>query len=272
MIFSALFKHSKSPGVSVSLDDVSAMRIPPKSVTAIYGLSQKYGMDFCEFLAVYLLDNNFFPTKSVTPATSEIEQNYMMRYDAVKAGYKQAMLGAYTAFFKNIFTDIKCFPVTCDSDADAQPYVYSDSWGALREYGSAHPHEGTDIIDSDNIRGRLTVVSMTDGVVANYGWNELGGYYVGVRSASGAYFYYAHLDSFADGMANGINVTAGQKLGMMGDTGYSKTVGTKGKFAVHLHLGIQVDATAIAGVKASNKKKEIWIDPYVFLKFIEAGM
>ena len=75
--------------------------------------------------------------------------------------------------------------------------------------------------------------------MTNIGWLELGGWRIGITSENGIYYYYAHLDSYAP-LSVGDTVTAGQLLGFMGNTGYSKVEGTKGKFDVHLHFGIYV--------------------------------
>lgn len=126
--------------------------------------------------------------------------------------------------------EIRCFPVIGACNAD-------DSWGGARTYGGDRMHEGCDIMAAENIRGRLPIVSMTDGVVEAIGWLELGGYRVGVRSPGGVYYYYAHLQSYAEGIAEGVAISAGTLLGYMGDSGYGAE-GTTGQFAVHLHLGI----------------------------------
>ena len=39
---------------------------------------------------------------------------------------------------------------------------------------------------------------MTDGVIQSKGWLPKGGYRIGILAPSGGYFYYAHLDSYAD--------------------------------------------------------------------------
>ena len=69
---------------------------------------------------------------------------------------------------------------------------------------------------------------MTDGVIVNKGWLEQGGYRLGIVAPGGAYFYYAHLDSYAE-LEEGDVVQAGDILGYMGDSGYGEE-GTKGKF------------------------------------------
>ena len=77
--------------------------------------------------------------------------------------------------------------------------------------------------------GYYPVVSMTDGIVESKGWLELGGCRLGIRAPHGAYFYYAHLDSYAD-IEEGDTINAGDLLGFMGDTGYGTEEGTRGNF------------------------------------------
>lgn len=147
---------------------------------------------------------------------------------------------------------------------------YSDTWGADRTYKenrkkSKHIHEGCDLIYSKNKPGIVPVVSMTDGVVEQMGWLTLGGYRIGIRSGQGIYYYYAHLDSYAENVKKGDTVIAGQLLGFMGNTGYGKE-GTKGKFVVHLHLGIYVPDFDNNKYPYAKKEHEISINPYPFLK------
>ena len=118
-------------------------------------------------------------------------------------------------------------------------------------------HEGTDLMAGENVRGLYPIISITDGTVAKIGWLEKGGNRIGIWTEAGAYFYYAHLDSYAN-LKVGDQVKAGQLLGFMGDTGYGEA-GTKGMFPVHLHLGIYIypDGT------------EMSINPYAILKYAE---
>lgn len=160
----------------------------------------------------------------------------------------------FSAYF-SIMNDIRCFPVSYDSD-NKVGIAYEDSWGAARTYGGNRIHEGTDIMAGNNERGYFPVVSMTDGRVEKMGWLKLGGYRIGIRSESGAYYYYAHLDSYAQGLKEGMDVKAGSVIGMMGDSGYGKE-GTKGKFDVHLHLGIYYG------------EDEISFNPYHILKIVD---
>lgn len=157
-----------------------------------------------------------------------------------------------------ILGDIRFFPVPYDIK-NGVSVSYENSWGDQRNYGGKRSHEGTDIMAGNNVRGYFPVVSMTDGVVEKAGWLKLGGYRIGVRSPSGAYYYYAHLNEFAEGIEEGTEVTAGTVLGTMGDTGYSEVEGTTGKFPVHLHLGIYIDIDG----------KEVSFNPYHILRIVE---
>ena len=86
----------------------------------------------------------------------------------------------------------------------------------------------------------MPVIAASGGTVTNLGWLELGGWRIGITSDNGIYYYYAHLDSYADNMAEGTKIRKGQLIGYMGDSGYSKVEGTVGKFNVHLHFGIYI--------------------------------
>ncbi len=110
-----------------------------------------------------------------------------------------------------------------------------------------------------NVRGYYPVVSISDGIVEKIGWLELGGYRLGIRCKSGGYFYYAHLYDYAEGINEGSQVKAGQLIGYMGDSGYSKVEGTVGNFDVHLHLGIYV----------MYEGEELSVNPFHLLKRLQ---
>ena len=90
---------------------------------------------------------------------------------------------------------------------------------------------------SKDIPGLYPVVSMTGWVVSakRLAWKREDDR-IGITAPSGAYFYYAHLDSYGS-YQEGDEVKAGDIIGFMGNTGYGPE-GTKGMFATHLHLGI----------------------------------
>ena len=116
--------------------------------------------------------------------------------------------------------------------------------------------------DKRTFSGSYPVISMTDGVVEKKGWLPLGGNRIGIRAAHGGYFYYAHLSSYAKEFQTGEQVNAGDILGYMGNTGYGPE-GTKGRFPVHLHLGIYIPVT---------DQKEISINPFYLLKIFQKNI
>lgn len=157
--------------------------------------------------------------------------------------------------FETILSDIQCFPVQKDPAGKAS-LAFDDSWGGARSFGGERHHEGTDIMPSNKERGYFAVVSASDGVVEKKGWLKLGGYRLGIRAPHGAYFYYAHLDRYAEGVEEGTQVKAGQIIGYMGDTGYGEE-GTRGKFDVHLHFGIYLTLDG----------EEVSVNPYQVLRY-----
>lgn len=162
----------------------------------------------------------------------------------------------YEKAFATILSDVKCFPVQQDPAGKAV-LNFDDSWGGARSFGGERHHEGTDIMPSNKERGYFAVVSTSDGVVEKKGWLKLGGYRLGIRAPHGAYFYYAHLDHYAEGVEEGTEVKAGQIIGYMGDTGYGEE-GTRGKFAVHLHFGIYLTLDG----------EEVSVNPYQILRYL----
>ena len=178
----------------------------------------------------------------------------------------------YLSSCRAVWDDLKCFPVvqgeragnskapggTETEDGGSLNVTFEDSWMYGRSYKGERGHEGTDLMPEKNERGYYPIVSMTDGTVESMGWLELGGWRIGIRAPQGGYFYYAHLDSYAD-LEVGDSVKAGELLGYMGDTGYSKVEGTTGNFPVHLHLGIYIN----------YEGEEISVNPYPALKFVE---
>lgn len=162
-------------------------------------------------------------------------------------------------YTKKIYEELVCFPIPESKNTEDLSYDYVDSWMAERTFGGERQHEGCDIMMSENQRGIYPVVSMTDGVIENIGWLKLGGYRIGIRSASGAYYYYAHMESYAENLKQGTQIEAGEFLGFAGDSGYGSE-GTTGQFAVHLHVGIYIP---------DSEGNDYAINPYPFLKKLE---
>lgn len=109
---------------------------------------------------------------------------------------------------------------------DAKLAQIVDTWGDPRS--GWRSHEGTDILAP---RGSL-VVSPTDAVVTNVGYDTLGGKYVLTGNAGKEQYYFAHLDRFAPDIVPGKILAPGDLIGFVGTTGNAE-------FTVpHLHFGI----------------------------------
>ena len=166
--------------------------------------------------------------------------------------------------YNGLLADIKYFPVP-RSNKRKEWVNYVNSWNYERTYKGNRTHEGTDVMGDINKDGIYPVVSVSDGYVSNIGWLELGGWRIGITSPSGIYYYYAHLDSYDKEYKEGDVIRAGDIIGYMGSTGYSKVEGTKNKFPVHLHFGIYI--TPDPDIAADYE--EIALNPYNILKINE---
>lgn len=177
--------------------------------------------------------------------------------------------------YEMIFQDIGCFPIPkfsesvsgsgsqSDSSETAAFITYEDSFLEPRTYGGERQHEGCDLMGIHAPRGHYPVLSMTSGTIEKVGWLEKGGWRMGIRTPSGAYFYYAHLYRYAEDWKEGDLVQPGTLLGFMGDSGYGVREGTVGNFDVHLHLGIYLP---------TDHYDELSINPYWVLKYSERFM
>jgi peptidoglycan LD-endopeptidase LytH len=104
-----------------------------------------------------------------------------------------------------------------------------DTWGQSRANG-ARTHQATDIMAS----GGAPVITAAPGVIEKLFYSEGGGgiaLYVRSHEKQWSY-YYAHLERYAPGMAEGLPVKAGDLIGFVGDTGNAGA----GNF--HLHFGM----------------------------------
>ncbi len=104
------------------------------------------------------------------------------------------------------------------------------SWGDLRG-GGMRRHTGTDIMAP---RGTPVIAAAPGSVEKLFFSRGGGGITLYVRSPDRRLsYYYAHLDGYAPGMREGMQVSARQLLGYVGDTGNA------GRGNTHLHFGIE---------------------------------
>ena len=112
------------------------------------------------------------------------------------------------------------------------------------------------------------IIAVEPGTVEHLGWNQYGGWRVGIRGLDGKrYYYYAHLRKnhpYAAGLTEGAKVTAGDVIGYLGKTGYSTKENVNNINVPHLHFGLQLifDESQVDG------NNEIWIDVYNIIEFL----
>lgn len=142
-------------------------------------------------------------------------------------------------------------------------YGHYDDFGAARSYGYRRPHLGHDMMGSVG----TPIVAAEAGYVEACGWNQYGGWRVGIRSFDGKrYYYYAHLRKdhpYAD-LYEGKIVAAGEVIGYLGMTGYSAKENVNNIDTPHLHWGLQL----IFSPEQKDGYNQIWIDIYALTNFL----
>ncbi|MER2000666.1 MAG: M23 family metallopeptidase, partial [Lysinibacillus sp.] len=86
--------------------------------------------------------------------------------------------------FETIDIDAHTFPIALE-----YRYSYENTWGANRGWGGRRSHEGTDIYAGYS----TPVLSASYGIIEVMGWNDFGGWRIGIRDNHNSYHYYAHL-------------------------------------------------------------------------------
>jgi murein DD-endopeptidase MepM/ murein hydrolase activator NlpD len=182
------------------------------------------------------VDGAFGPATKL--AVKRIQKRFGMRATGVADGKLLKRLGLPTRTVANAPARsatrvpgatpyLKLFPV-------AGEYTYFDDYGAPRGSGV---HQGIDIMADRN----TPLVAVDEGVIAKMASVEtgLGGIYVWLRRADGVQYYYAHMESIAEGLEVGSRITVGQVLGGVGNSGDARHGGT------HLHFEIRNEWTPI---------------------------
>lgn len=144
------------------------------------------------------------------------------------------------------------------------PYQDYDDFGVSRSYGYKRQHLGHDMMGQVG----TPIIAVESGYVEAIGWNQYGGWRLGIRSFDGKrYYYYAHLRKnypYHKSLKQGSIVTAGDVIGYLGRTGYSRTENTNNIDEAHLHFGLQL----IFDESQKEGNNEIWVDCYELTKFL----
>jgi len=109
-----------------------------------------------------------------------------------------------------------------------KPRDLDDSWLAPRD-GGERQHKGIDIF----ARRGTQVVAVSDGIISYIGDQPKGGHCLWLTTENGSSFYYAHLDRWAPGIYEGMEVESGDLLGFVGNTGNALTTPSHLHFAVN---------------------------------------
>ena len=144
-------------------------------------------------------------------------------------------------------------------------YSHSDDFGKSRSFGYKRRHLGHDMMGSIG----TPIICVESGYVEALGWNMYGGWRVGIRSFDGKrYYYYAHLrrNHPYNNLYEGKIVNAGEVIGYLGMTGYSRRENVNNINTPHLHIGLQV----IFDPSQKDGWNQIWIDVYELTKLWEA--
>ncbi len=147
----------------------------------------------------------------------------------------------------------------------AKGYSYADfdDFGSSRSYGFKRKHLGHDMMGSIG----TPIIAVESGVAECVGWNQYGGWRIGIRSFDKKrYYYYAHLrkDHPYNDMYEGKIITAGEVIGYLGMTGYSTKENVNNINTPHLHWGMQL----IFDESQKDALAEIWIDVYDITKLL----
>jgi murein DD-endopeptidase MepM/ murein hydrolase activator NlpD len=218
---------------------------------------EMYGMDFTKAMAAYLVENRTFDDYNRVKLSDYRDVDYLEKLleDETVLEYKE--------YFDNIYGEIISesnnkiiyynwyFPIAQNNKSSKAEYKYNytNDYGDARSYGGNRTHKGIDLMCDEG----TPIIAVESGTVETIGWDNLGGWRIGIKSDDGERFwYYAHMrkeNPYAEGIVRGTEIKGGQVIGYVGSTGYSENItdntmpkdsngnAVDGKFESHLHLG-----------------------------------
>ena len=145
------------------------------------------------------------------------------------------------------------------------PYSHYDDFGNSRNYGFSRVHLGNDLMGQVG----TPIIAVEGGVIEAMGWNQYGGWRIGIRSFDHKrYYYYAHMRKnfpYRKDLEVGSVVQAGDVIGYLGRTGYSIEENVNNIPVAHLHFGIQL----VFDESQKESQNEIWIDVYEIVRLLD---
>lgn len=257
----ALELDVKAHSDGLELDWVTLLAV---TGTRYYGNWKSYKAADMEALAQRLMSGE---------TVEEIIDGYK-NYDYFEGAYRAVLGGFVGEFQKEVpeegagggieiedFYGLKAYhPI-----AQGYGYTHYRDFDDSRSYGYRRRHTGNDLCGSVG----TPIAAVEGGIIEEIGWNQYGGWRIGIRSFDGKrYYYYAHLRKghpFVEGLKKGDIVQGGDVIGYLGMTGYSTKEDTNNMKVPHLHFGIQL----IFDESQKDAPTQIWIDVYDIIELLE---
>lgn len=256
---------------SISLDVASQdQEIPLNFIELLAYLSAKNGNDYRNYKDKQLdeIENQLNSGETIEEMTSNMKYYayYKEAYDAILSGFvgnyeievpDEAGTGTHweQRYGIKIFSPI----------AKHFPYTHGDDFGNRRSYGFSRTHLGNDLFGQVG----TPIIAVESGVIEALGWNQYGGWRIGIRSFDNKrYYYYAHLRKnfpYRKDLTVGSVVNSGDVIGYLGRTGYSREENVNNLDTAHLHFGMQL----IFDESQKDCNNEIWIDVYEIVRLLD---
>lgn len=199
------------------------------------------------------------------PEALSQDQKYFSYYQEAYHAVLGGMVGSYQIQLEDGTWEKRYGLKAFSPIAKGFDYSDYDDFGVARSYGYRRQHLGHDMM---GLTG-TPIIAVESGTVEALGWNQYGGWRIGIRSFDQKrYYYYAHLRQnvpFQSGLKEGSIVQAGDVIGYMGHTGYSAKENTNNIDETHLHFGLQL----IFDESQKEGNNEIWIDCYQLIQFLK---
>lgn len=232
-------------------------------------LACKYGGDFKKFKQNDLISlTDKLKNGNTMEELTKNMKNYSYYHQAFDAILHE-FIGEYEVEVPNAGTEEKTYIKKYGVKAFlpiAKNYSFShyDDFGNARSYGFKRVHLGNDLMGAIG----TPIIAVESGTVEALGWNQYGGWRIGIRSFDKKrYYYYAHLRKdhpYVKDLAEGQIVKAGDVIGYLGMTGYSTKENVNNINVPHLHFGMQL----IFDESQKDGTNQIWIDVYQIIEFL----
>ena len=230
-------------------------------------LATRYGGDFSSYRKKDLADYAEKLSAGMSPEDCVQNDKLLAYYKEAYSAVLSGMVGEYTEVKisegGNETAEMRYGLRAFSPIAAGYSYSDYDDFGAGRSYGYKRSHLGHDMLGSVG----TPIIAVESGTVTSLGWNQYGGWRIGITSFDGLrYYYYAHLrrgHPYCD-LYEGKIVHAGEVIGYLGMTGYSAKEDVNNINVPHLHIGLQI----IFEPEQKDGWNQIWVDMYALTDFL----